>query len=802
MKYAKVAAILPLREPLTYSIPERFEGFADAGVRCAVPLGPRKVAGFILSVMPEPDIEATRIKPIQEILDEIPPLTPDLLRLGEWAANYYQYPIGEVLDAFLPPSARTPSKVIYAATGVDAGPFSKGATALLTRISGHKKGLSSALLKGRESAPLEELLSAGAVRREWSVPKPRGLKGQRWLLLTEKAPAPETLPASATRLAQLLELLSYGPQEAAGLKGAGITGDTVKRGERHGWVALSETPPEAREAGGFGYGGAGKISLTDSQKRAVERVGEAVRASRFEPFLLFGVTGSGKTEVYLSAVKGALEAGKNALILVPEISLTPQLLGRFASALGDGMAVLHSGLSERERRLQWERVRDGGARVVIGTRSAVWAPLKDIGLMVVDEEHDPSYKQADGLRYNAKHAALMRGREVGAPVLLGSATPEVDSFLSAREGRFTLLSLPERVMGASFPEIKLIDLRDEEREKRQRITISEELGGAVDDALSRGEQALLFINRRGLNSALFCPECESSVKCPSCSIPMTLHRRGEGTGLLCHYCGGRRKPPEICPECSASELIGLGTGTQRVEESISKRWPEARIARLDRDAVGSEGAVELLRDFSSGRYDILVGTQMVVKGHHFPSLTVVGVLSGDDLLHFADFRAGERTFQMITQVAGRAGREDKPGVVFVQTRNPHHPVLQAVLSGNFDSWAQGELEERKLAGFPPYRRLALVRIMGSGEVAVKGYALEVADHLRSRGRVFGVELLGPAPAPIERVRGRWRHHILLRATGQSAAPLVKLLDEFTRGDLFRAPGDISVHIDVDPLRML
>ena len=756
----------------------------------------------MLSISSTPDIEEKRIRPIHEVLDEAPTLTPDLLKLGEWAANYYQYPLGEVLASFLPPSVRTPSKVSYLASGACEDKVSEAALALHSRIKGFKNGLPSSLVKSGEAVYLEELLKAGAVTREWSVARPKEVKGRRWLYLTEEAPSPEALPASATRLAQLLELLSYGPQEAAGLKSSGITSDTVKRGERNGWILVAETPPEALEAGKFGFGGTGEVTLTAAQSKAVARIEEAVEAGRFEPLLLYGVTGSGKTEVYLRAVKGALAAGRSALILVPEISLTPQLLGRFASALGEGMALLHSGLSERERRLQWERVRDGGAKVVIGTRSAVWAPLRDIGLIVVDEEHDPSYKQADGLRYNAKHAALMRGREVGSPVLLGSATPEVDSFLSAKEGRFTLLTLPERVMGASFPEVRLIDIRDEEREKSKRVTISEELGAAVDEALARGEQALLFINRRGLNSALFCPECESSVKCASCSVPMTLHRRGGSFKLLCHYCGSGKNPPDICPECSASELIGLGTGTQRVEESISKRWPKARIARLDRDAVGGEGALELLRDFSSGRYDILVGTQMVVKGHHFPSLTVVGVLSGDDLLHFADFRAGERTFQMITQVAGRAGREEKPGVVFLQTRNPHHPVLQAVVAGSFDSWAKGELDERKLAGFPPYRRLALVRVSGSGEAAVKRYTLDVSHYLKSRGRVLGVELLGPAPAPIERLRGRWRHHILLRAEGQSAAPLVMLLGEFTRSDLFRASGDISVQLDVDPLRML
>ncbi|RMG88418.1 MAG: primosomal protein N', partial [Candidatus Dadabacteria bacterium] len=554
--------------------------------------------------------------------------------------------------------------------------------------------------------------------------------------------------------------------------------------------------------GGWALGEtAGAPAPTPEQSDAIDWVRGALDARAFRPLVLQGVTGSGKTEVYLRAAEEALARGMGVLFLVPEIGLTPQFLGRICSRFADRVALLHSGLGQRERALQWDRLRRGEVRLALGARSAVFAPVADLGLVVVDEEHDPAYKQEDGLRYHAKHVALYRARLCGAVAILGSATPDVETLWQCREGRYAWHGLPRRVGDAREPEIRVVDLRQEDRRRGRRTLISDPLARAVGRALERGEQAVLFLNRRGFSPVLVCGGCGEPVRCTRCAVSLTLHRRPGGGVLLCHYCGARRPVPDACPGCSSPGLSPVGAGTQRVVEAAQARWPGARVARFDRDAVRADGGRAVLEAFRRGDLDILVGTQMLAKGHHFPRLTVVGVVDADVGLHFPDFRAGERSFQLLVQVVGRAGREDRPGTAFLQTRSPDHPVFRAVAAGDREGFLEAELEARRIAGYPPFRRLALVGVSAPGEDAAGAAARAIARAAREGGRRWGVEVLGPAPAPLERLRGRWRFQVLLRAPGPDPRPLTALLARLRAGGLPEG-GDVRVTLDMDPVSML
>ncbi len=798
-RYARVAVDLPLRETFHYSIPERLSATALEGFRCEVPFGGRNVSGYIVAVEDSLPPEVKKVKPLAEILDPEPIIGENLLKLARWASSYYHHPLGETISTFIPPKKRAQTRPRYALCEPLPEGLGEKASSLARKIASQRGEIAAPPQKGAEREGFEELLKKGGLKKFWTVEPPSAARGEKWLLKTAQAPDPATLGAKQARLAELLDLLSQGPVAQSS---CGVGAATIKRAVEKGWAERVEILPSTDAASSLGYGEGGKLLLNEAQSDALAAIKGAMEEEKFKTFLLLGITGSGKTEVYLRAVDHALKMGRTALVLVPEISLTPQLIGRFAKRVGGSLAVLHSGLSERQRALQWELIRSGSAKVVVGTRSAVFAPLEKIGLIVVDEEHDPSFKQAEGLRYNAKHLAMVRGRDSSAAVVLGSATPEVESYQSAIEGRITLLKLPARATGATLPKIEIIDLRAEEKSLGRQVLISGKLKKAVDAALKRGEQALFFINRRGFSSSLYCPECEEAVRCRECSVPMTLHRRGRGGALLCHYCGKSQRAPEICPNCSMSELLRLGAGTQRIEEEIAALWPEARVARLDRDSAGESGGLEILRGFAERRYDIMVGTQMVAKGHHFPYLTVVGVLGADEALHFADFRAAERVYQTLTQVAGRAGRDKRGGEVFIQTRNPHHPALRAVLGGSYESFAESELSMRSFAGFSPFSRHVLLRFVGEEEEKVSAAATMAADWLKKRGKEGGTQVLGPAPAPVARVRGKWRYNILLKGGEKGAAGLQDLLRGFFAARGLANPSGVALQLDVDPVRTI
>jgi primosomal protein N' (replication factor Y) len=545
---------------------------------------------------------------------------------------------------------------------------------------------------------------------------------------------------------------------------------------------------------------AGDLTPTRHQEAALSRIGVAMASGGHAAFVLHGVTGSGKTEVYLRAVEQARATGRQSVFLVPEIALTPQLLGRVRSRFGDSVAVLHSGLSPAERAAQWRKVRAGEVSLCVGARSAVFAPFPSPGLIIVDEEHDAAYKQEDGVRYQARDLALLRGRMENAVVLLGSATPSAESFHLARTGAATLLALPERIGASGMPEIRVVDLKGRTDRRGADRYFSPELEAAVDETLARGEKAMLFVNRRGFASALTCLDCGTTVQCRNCQVAMTYHQEHEG--LLCHYCNVLRKEPEACGKCGGHKLAQVGIGTERLVSWVSKRWKEARVARLDSDVTRRRGAyAEVLSGMHRGDVDILVGTQMIAKGHDFPEVTLVGVLLADLSMSFPDFRSSERTFQILTQVAGRAGRGDRPGSVLLQTLSPDSPCIRKAAAHDYAGFMEEELAAREAMGYPPFGRMLLLRVWAPKQDAAREAADRVAGALSGPLAARGIRLLGPAPSPIARVRRRFHYQILLVMppgfpVGDVFPPLLRPLREAVRKRGAR------LEADVDPYQMM
>ncbi|MEJ2523820.1 MAG: primosomal protein N' [Gammaproteobacteria bacterium] len=592
---------------------------------------------------------------------------------------------------------------------------------------------------------------------------------------------PEALARRAPKQAALLEWLLEGPRRTDDPDWPDGWRPVLRRLQARGLVDVrAEAPPDRWDVP------AGGPELSAAQSAAVDAVAED--ENRFAVHLLFGVTGSGKTEVYLAAVARALRAGRQALVLVPEIALTPQLVQRFRSRLSAPVAVLHSGLAAGERLRAWADAASGRAAVVIGTRSAVFTPLARPGLFVVDEEHDPSLRQQEGFHYSARDVAVMRASRAGVPVVLGSATPSLESLNNALEGRYRILRLPTRAGQARPPRLRLVDLR----RHPARDGLSGPLLTAMDTHLGAGGQVMLFLNRRGYAPALFCSHCGWVAGCLNCDARMTYHR---GAGRLrCHHCGAEDAVPATCPECCA-DLRPVGEGTQRLEETLARRFPGAALARIDRDSTRNRGSVaRILDDVRAGRTRILVGTQMMAKGHDFPGVTLVGVVNADQGLFGTDFRAGERLAQTLVQVAGRAGRADRPGEVLIQTAYPEHPLLQRLLEEGYEGFATGALEERREAGWPPFSHLALLR----ADASKPGRALDFLSNVRdAAGPCQGVTILGPAPAPMERRGGRWRAQLLLQARSRQALHAA-IVTQARAAEEAGSTGRVRWSLEIDP----
>ena len=780
----------------TYRLPQ---GEVEPGRRVLVPLGHRTATGIVLGPARTAHGE---LRDVLRVLDDRPLLPPDVLRLLRWAADHYLAPLGLAVRAALPPGIDLREELSATLTAAGEELLEGPQRALLPpeKESGTRtRQLLRAVRDGRTLRPaqLRALCGRGLVDLEQAEPRPR-LRAPQVELAAAATGA--QLPARSPRQAEVLAwLLARDPagvpveELLAAFPGAR---PHLRRLAARGLVELRSAPAGPARLTDAPWGG-GPVRETPAQAAALAELRHALDAGGYAPFLLHGVTGSGKTHVYLEAIAHARALGRGALALVPEIALTPQLAGRFRARFGDEVAVLHSGLTDRERLAEWHRVRDGRAGIVVGARSAVFAPVRELGVVVVDEEHEPSYKQEDRLRYHARDLALVRARDARAVAVLGSATPSLETLRRAGEGKLRTLLLPERVDGRPLPAAEVVDRKQSLRPAGEVALLTPQLAAALRETVERGEQAILFLNKRGHVRSLLCRSCGAALGCPNCSAALVLHRAG-GTALRCHLCG-HEELPRPCAACGSDKLVPLSAGTEHVEEELRALLPHARIGRLDRDAAGAPGkAAALLARFARRELDVMVGTQMVAKGHDFPGVTLVGVLDADGPLHLPDFRAAERCVQLLAQVAGRAGRGAQPGRVVVQAFRPEDPAIAAAIRHDYDGFARAELQRRETLLFPPHVRLCALRLSGNVEARVQAAAERLAARARTavvRGE--RVDLLGPAPAPLARVRGKHRWQLLLRA--REHAPLHRLARLLASEEL---PAGVELAIDIDPVALL
>jgi primosomal protein N' (replication factor Y) len=746
VRFAHVAIPVPLGQAFTYEVPLALEPRVQPGSRVLCEFGSRNVLGVVVDVgQGDPDIPVDKLKPIQAVVDPDPVVSEELLAFLLELARYYLAPVGEVMRLALPAVERSAASTL-GQQGFELGRAQAvGRLVQVARVT--EQAEPAGKLRGQAVRVLEQLREAGPtavaqLEARWGNARP-----------------------ALKRLAQL-----------------GLV--TVERTQLDHDPFLSrverDTPPV----------------LTPAQQQAVDAIVHNLEGGRPRAFLLHGVTASGKTEVYLRAVQRCLELAGGAIVLVPEIALTPQLVSWFRARVGNEIAVLHSGLTDRDRHSMWKRLRRGELRVAVGARSALFAPVRGLRLVCVDEEHDGSFKQEEGVRYHARDMALLRAHRCGAVCVLGTATPALETELLARAGKLERLELPERAREATaLPRVEVIDLRRVGPGPSGHRLISIALHRALEQVLQAKEQAILFLNRRGFAPSVLCDGCGHLFRCPNCAVGLTLHRAA-GVELRCHYCGHAGPLASLCPECGSNRISQEGAGTERIEQALARSFPAARIARLDRDVAAGAKSAPVLERMRRHEVDILVGTQMVTKGHDLPAVTLVGVLNADAALSMPDFRAAERTFQLLVQVAGRAGRGGSPGTVMIQTRIPEHPAVKLAAAHDVKSFVEQELRDRRELGYPPFSRLALVRIDAAQERRGRAEAERLARVAR-RTAAAGVRVLGPCAAPLARLRNRYRFHFLVQATQRP--PLRAALLAVARAGSDRR---VRAVIDVDPMNML
>jgi primosomal protein N' (replication factor Y) len=805
--YLEVALPVPLRRTFTYAVPPGLEPAPGPGGRVLVPFRNRALVGLVLDRMATAR-ETEKLRAVTEALDAEPALRPPLLALGRWIAGYYLAPIGEVFRAMLPPEVELRRRRQFTLTAegqryrAELAALSHRSDAqaaelaLLERLGGDARTLPERGLWRRvgSRAVAERLLRRGYLAVQ-DVAERRRLRTQK-ILAWNDAVAPAG--AAEERVHRALAV-TYGPLPLPQLvERAGVSRAVVARLERQGRLRSWQEPLAGEEDPWETDFAVPASGLNAEQHRCFEQVRTWLAAGEFAVGLLHGVTGSGKTEVYLRAVAEALARGRSALLLVPEIALTLRV-GRLCRAtFGDAVAVLHSALPEAERARQWWRVRRGDARVVVGTRSAVFAPLESLGLIIVDEEHEAAYKQEETPRYHGRDTAVMRGKLEGAVVLLGSATPALESYQHARSGKYRLLRMATRVENRPLAAVEVVDMRQEFQRTHRADPLSEPLRRAIQEQLEAGTQALLLLNRRGYARFLLCRSCGAAVQCRNCSIALTYHKQRDR--LLCHYCGWAERVVRRCPKCGSDYIYFVGEGAEQIEERLRTLFPRARIARLDRDTVRSRRAYQrVLGAFAAGETDILVGTQMLAKGHDFQRVTLVGVISADIALGLPDFRAAERTFQLLTQVAGRAGRGQLPGRVLVQTYYPEHYAIQFAARQDYEGYFEKESHFRRLLHYPPFTALANVVVRDRSLEQALRYARLLSEFFRAQSAPE-LKVLGPATAPLARLRREYRYQFLLKSSRRTRLGAV-----LTAALAFCAQRQIpesAVLVDVDPQSLL
>jgi primosomal protein N' (replication factor Y) len=816
-EFCDVALPVPLDMVFTYRV------LADAtpvvGGRALVPFRQQRMTGIVVELHDrEPSVT---IKSIDSVLDVAPVLDDQLLRLGRWIANYYLAPLGEVFRTMLPLNAEFKRGVAYRITGEGrmalhlAGMSGSSARSRRTpeeqaaefRVLDYLAAQESApgeMIQVREetlrsAAQISKTALSGMVRKKWLVRQDVSAvrDATRTIKIALLKSADGKLNANQRKLIETLAA-SGGRVPLDALQALEVPRSTLSALVRRGLIEIVE------EAAGFAVSRSKprpsrpEFDFNSAQQSALNRLREAVEARKFFGILLHGVTGSGKTAVYLAGMRAVLEAGRSAILLVPEIGLTPAVAADLHQIFGDEVAILHSALSDKERAQQWHRIKSGEARMVVGTRSAVFAPVADLALIIVDEEHDSSYKQEETPRYHARDIAVVRAKMADATVVLGSATPSLESYFNARKNKYGLVELPDRVEQRALPEVEIIDMRQEFQETGQEQVISRKLAAEIKERFDRTEQVMVLLNRRGYSPLVLCRTCGKTLECQNCAIALTHHKREHK--MVCHYCGYTAPVPKVCVHCGSEYVYFLGTGSEKLEELLHGMFPQARIARLDRDTVrGHEDFERTLNALNEGELDLLVGTQMIAKGHDIHGVTLVGVVGADSALGLPDFRAAERTFQLLTQVAGRAGRGKTPGKVVLQTYFQDHYAVQYAARHDFTGFYEKELRFRSWMHYPPYSALA--------NVLVRSDKLE--DALRWSGtlgkwfeqtRHEGVRVLGPATAPIVRLKRDYRYHFVLKSPSreQLNATLRAMLAYAAQQKIPRT----QVIVDVDALWLM
>jgi len=801
-RFCDVSLPTPLDRAFTYSLPETLRHRVKPGARVIVPFGPRRMTGVALRVHNEaPDIA---VKDVSRLIDAEPVLSDELISLARWIAGYYCAPLGEVLRSMLPLAAEIRSGKIYSLTdaGRDASKqlsIDASADDSLNQVMRMLEARSVSAAHLKRKVPLADRALKSLERKGWIVAEQ--VQQERDPLRAPAAKLRITLTGAepATRLPKSeRELLAYlslhpGSHNLADLESSVRNASVAARSLARRKLVELKPEPITIDAAPL----RAPHDLNTAQRNAFDLIQAGIESRKFCPFLLHGITGSGKTEVYLNAIDVALACKRSALLLVPEIALTPAMAGQFYSRFGDRVAILHSAFSDSERADQWRRIRAGGASVVVGTRSGVFAPVQNLGLIVVDEEHDASYKQEETPRYNGRDVAIVRAQAANASVVLGSATPSLESRYNASTGKYTLLELPNRVAERALPKVHIVDMRQEFLETRKHATFSRALLEAIRDRLANNEQAMVLLNRRGFSSHVACRSCGARVECVNCAVTLTWHRRDRR--LLCHYCGYAEKVPSVCPKCQSEHINFLGLGSERVEDELHAEFPQARIARLDRDTVtGKRQFEDILRNFRDRNFDILVGTQMIAKGHDIPNVTLVGVVSADVGLGMPDFRAAERTFQLLTQVAGRAGRGDLPGVVYMQTINPDHYAVRLAAEQDYPAFFEKELQFRRFMRYPPFSAMANLLVRAGKQEDALRMSTELGHRLTPAPE--DMKIMGPAEAPVVRLKAEYRYQLLIKSGSRKALnALLNAARDFTRERKWPAT---ALVIDVDPLTLI
>lgn len=820
-QYVDVAVPLHVSRSFVYRLPESFREDARLGARVVVPLGRNLTTGYIVglrtTIESDPDLAEGDIKEVAKVLDSDPLVTPEVLLITQWVSEYYAAPWGEVIKAALPPGISATFEQFLRIT-------SKGKTNLEELRAKQASGnvvraleflaqtdearladLSAELGKPQASRAVRELQREGFVemdQRAGSVfAKP---KEQRVVKLAQRPEAvSSTTEARKTSEAQRRVLNALADGNAMPLQEllavARVGSSVINTLSRNGLVEVSFQTIRRDPMATAVLPPVQDFELTEAQLDVLGEIEQPLRRGVYSAFLLHGVTGSGKTEVYMRAMRICMEQDRSAMMMVPEIVLTPVFSRRLRAYFGDLIAIFHSSLSKGERFDEWTRVKKGEARIVIGTRSAVFAPISKLGLIIVDEEHESTYRQAESPNYHGRDTAIVRAQKESAVVILGSATPSLESFHNAQTGKYRRLRLPVRIANRAMATARMIDMREAfDRHKKPRV-FSDELLNAIDETFRRGEQAIILLNRRGYSSFVLCRSCGETIQCPNCDVTLTYHRSERI--ILCHYCNHREIAPDRCPSCKGGYIYYVGEGTEQIEAILRKLFPSLRIGRIDRDTASRRGRFEkTLQDFGSGNLDLLVGTQMLAKGHDFPNVTLVGVVSVDAGLALPDFRAAERTFQLITQVAGRAGRGDRPGQVLVQTYHPTHYALQHACAQNYEDFFEEEIRHRQNHAYPPFVALGSLLVHGTEHGRVRSDAIELRKDLDLANENRACRVLGPAPAPLARLKGEHRMQLLVKS--RSRRQLRQVVDKALTTFAARGFNLRNVNLEIDPVSLM